>query len=77
MNFSLPTSSYGYYRGSPLAGGGAQSSGGYGNQMAGNNQFAAGQGPQAESSAWSPTVLYMFGLIILEMIVFGILASKL
>jgi hypothetical protein len=59
-----------------MYGGGAQSSGGYGNQVAGNNQFAQGQGAVSTGS-WSPTILYMFGLIILEMVVFGILARKL
>lgn len=77
MYFSAPTSSFGYYRGSPLNAGGAQSGGGYGNQMAGTNQFAQGQGPVSAGNTWSPTILYMFGLIIAEMIVFGILAKKL
>jgi hypothetical protein len=46
--------------------------------MAGMNQFAQGTGPTAGAqAAWSPTILYMFGLIIAEMIVFGILARKL
>jgi hypothetical protein len=76
MYFAAPTSSFGYYRGSPQYLGGAQSGGGYGNQVAGNNTFAPGQGTQTQSS-WSPTILYMFGLIIGEMIVFGILARKL
>ena len=61
-----------------MYGGGAQAGGGYGNQMAGTNQFAQGTGPTgATAGAWSPTILYMFGLIIAEMIVFGILARKL
>lgn len=77
MNFSAPTSSFGYYRGSPQYGGGAQSSGGYGNQVAGKGIFAQGQGPTDSTSTWSPTILYMFGLIILEMIVFGVLSAKL
>lgn len=77
MYFSAPTSSFGYYRGSPQYGGGAQAGGGYGNNMAGKNQFAPGQGPVGTSGAWSPTILYMFGLIIGEMIVFGILAKRL
>lgn len=78
MYFNAPTSSFGYYRGSPMYGGGAQAGGGYGAQMAGMNQFAQGTGPTAGAqAAWSPTILYMFGLIIAEMIVFGILARKL
>jgi hypothetical protein len=78
MYFSAPTSSFGYYRGMPHVGGGAQSGGGQGVMMAGTNTFAQGQGPGgAEPSVWSPTILYMIGLIILEMIVFGIIARKL
>lgn len=78
MYFAHPTASYGYHRGSPVFGGGAQSGGGYGPLMAGTNTFAQGQGPTGQSAAgWNPTILYMFALIIGEMIVFGILARKL
>jgi hypothetical protein len=76
MFISAPTSSFGYYRGAPLYGGGANGGGGSGPQMAGTNVFSQGQGPTGTSSEWSPTILYMFGLIILEMIVFGILSRK-
>jgi hypothetical protein len=78
MYFALPTSSFGYYRGSPEYMGGARGGGGQGNNMAGTNTFAQGQGPnQGQSSGWNPTILYMIGLIILEMIIFGIIARKL
>jgi hypothetical protein len=79
MNFSLPTSSYGYTRGNQfLYGGGAHAGGGYGEQVAGNGIFSQGTGPTTgESTGWSPTILYMFGLIIAEMIIFGILSRKL
>jgi hypothetical protein len=45
--------------------------------MAGTNTFAQGQGPTGQSTGWNPTILYMIGLIILEMIVFGIISRKL
>lgn len=78
MYFAHPTASFGYFRGAPQAGGGALSGGGYGQNMAGTNTFAQGQGPTgASATGWNPTILYMFALIIGEMIVFGILARKL
>lgn len=79
MSFaSLPSSSFGYYRGTPYVGGGAHGGGGQGQQMAGSNTFAQGQGPTGgTSTGWNPTILYMFGLIVAEMIIFGILARKL
>lgn len=78
MNFSYPTSSFGYIRGNQfLYGGGSESGGGYGNQVAGKGVFAQGDGVTGQSTGWSPTILYMFALIIAEMIVFGILSRKL
>lgn len=78
MYWALPTSSYGYYRGAPQFGGGAQSGGGQGPNMAGTNVFSQGQGPTGQSNTgWSPTILYLFALIVVEMAVFGILARKL
>jgi len=77
MYFSYPNSSFGYYRGNPQFGGGAYGGGGSGPQMAGTNVFSQGQGPTGQSTGWNPTILYMFGLIIAEMIIFGILARKL
>jgi hypothetical protein len=78
MYFARPTASFGYYRGSPQFGGGAQSGGGQGPNMAGTNTFAQGQGPTSgQGTGWNATILYMIGLIILEMIVFGIIARKL
>jgi hypothetical protein len=72
-NFANPTSSFGYYRGVPLAGG--QGSG-MGPTMAGVGVFSAGSGTSAGTgSGWNPTILYMFGLIILEMVIFGFLAK--
>ena len=73
MYFSNPTSSMGYYRGSPNANGGSGSGGGQ--QVHGNGIFAQGTGPVNNTSQWNPTILYMFALIILEMVVFGFLAK--
>lgn len=51
---------------------------GMGAQMAGSSSFAAGQGPAAGSdTGWHPTILYMFGLILLEMAVFGFISRHL
>ena len=79
MYFAAPTSSFGYYRGSPQWLGGAQSGGGSGPVMAGTNTFSQGQGPVGgqAGSGWNPTILYLIALIVLEMIVFGIIARKL
>lgn len=78
MYFAAPTSSFGYYRGAPQVGGGAQSGGGYGPNMAGTNTFSQGQGPTGSSTGqWSPTILYLIALVIAEMIVFGIISRKL
>lgn len=77
MNFAYPTSSFGYYRGAPLYGGGAQGGGGQGPNMAGTNVFSQGQGPTGQATSWNPTILYMFGLIIVEMAIFGFIARKL
>jgi hypothetical protein len=78
MYFAAPTSSFGYYRGSPQFGGGAQSGGGQGPLMAGTNTFSQGSGPASGTgSGWNPTILYMIALIIVEMVIFGILSRKL
>lgn len=73
MYYARPSSAFGYYRGTPL----------YGNQgsdqgvdMAGTGVFSAGQGTTGTGSAWTPTVLYLFVLIIVEMFVFAWIARK-
>jgi hypothetical protein len=72
MQYAYPTSSFGYYRGNPQYGGDGSNQG---VSMAGNGVFSAGQGPMGTSEgSWEPTVLYLFGLIILEMVVFGVLS---
>jgi hypothetical protein len=46
--------------------------------MASGNVFTAGtSGAQGASGTWSPTLLYLFVLVIGEMFVFGILARHL
>lgn len=67
--FSYPTSSFGYYRGISQAGDGQDVNYGVG-------QFGQGQGPVNSTSQWSPTILYMFALIIVEMVVFGFLSKQ-
>lgn len=73
MYFSGPTSSFGYYRGSPMYLGKGS---GNGPNVSGNGQFAQGSGPVNGNSQWSPTILYMFALIIAEMVIFGFLARR-
>lgn len=75
MYIASPTQSFGYYRGAPLYGGGAYQGGGSGPMAAGTNTFSQGQGASG-IGGWSPTILYMFVLIIAEMFVFGWLARK-
>ena len=73
MYFSLPTQSFGYYRGSPIVGG---EGAGQGVEMAGQGVFSAGSG-NAQGTAWNPTILYLFVLIIAEMFIFAFIARKL
>lgn len=76
MYYAKPTSSFGYYRGNPVVSG---EGAGQGVNMAGSNVFSAGQGADttAGGTAWSPTILYMFVLILVEMFVFAFIARKL
>jgi hypothetical protein len=72
--YSRPTSSFGYYRGTPIYGG---DTGTQGVAMAGTGVFSAGQGTQADSaSGWTPTILYLFLLVLAEMFVFAFIARK-
>jgi hypothetical protein len=75
QNFTsaYPTSSFGYYRGTPYWG---NDGSGKGPDMAGNSAFAAGQGTNADTG-WEPSIPFLFGMVILEMIVFAWLAKKL
>lgn len=75
MYYAKPSSSYGYYRGWPIYGGDGS---GQGVEMAGSNVFSAGQGSTGTGqSAWTPTILYLFVLIVVEMFVFAFIARKL
>jgi hypothetical protein len=73
MYFASPTSSFGYYRGTPVVGG--QGSG-QGVPVAGSNAFAAGQGPQGVQG-WHPTILYLSALVIAEMFLFAFISRHL
>jgi hypothetical protein len=70
---SLPNQSMGYWRGAPLAGG---SGSGMGQADAGAGVLNQGFGAPTAGN-WHPTVLYMVGLLIAEMIVFGVLGRVL
>jgi hypothetical protein len=74
--FAKPSSSFGYYRGWPIYGGDGS---GQGVEMAGTNVFSAGQGSPGttDGSTWTPTILYLFVLIIVEMFVFAFIARRL
>lgn len=71
---AAPTSSYGYYRGTPYWG---NDGSGKGPDVAGNNAFAAGQGSVGISQSWEPSIPFLLCMVILEMIVFAWLAKKL
>ena len=75
---SLPSSSFGYWRGvgsdGPLAYG--QGSG-YGQASSGAGMFPAGSGPADTGSTWHPTVVYLLILIVVEIVGFGLLARVL
>lgn len=71
MYFSSPSSSFGYYRGAPLYQGEGAGQGGI---VAGNNVFSAGQGAN-QQTAWSPTILYLFVFVLVEMFIFGMIAK--
>lgn len=72
--FAKPTSSFGYYRGWPVYGG---DTGTEGPQVSGSNVFSQGQGgTSAVAGTWTPTILYMFVLILIEMFVFAWIARK-
>jgi hypothetical protein len=76
--YAKPTSSYGYYRGSPVFGGDTNPMGD-GPNVSGANVFSAGQGTTdtAGGSNWSPTILYLFVLVLVEMFLFAFVARHL
>ena len=64
-----PNPAYGYYAGyGPQAGGDGS---GMGQAMNGPGQFAAGNGVTIGGQQWHPTILYLFALIVAEMVIFG------
>lgn len=74
MYYARPSSAFGYYRGTPLVGNQGSDQG---VDMAGSNVFSAGQGPSAATGAgWTPTILYLFVLIVVEMFVFAWVGRK-
>lgn len=74
--FASPSSSFGYYRGAPIFG---NEGSGQGVNVAGSNVFSAGSGTQssAAGTSWTPTILYLFVLVVLEMFVFAFIARRL
>ena len=68
----FPAGSQGYYRGTPVYGG---QGAGEGQNMAGKGLFSQGTGP-VQGTGWTPTILYLFVLILAEMVVFGFIARK-
>jgi hypothetical protein len=73
--YSRPTSAYGYYRGWPIFGG---DTGTEGPQVSGSNVFSQGQGSSMTSGAgsWTPTILYLFVLILVEMFIFAWISRR-
>lgn len=72
MYLSNPPGTSGYYRGSPQFGG-------QGSGMGGSGVNAKGfltSSDSANATGWTPTILYLFVLIIAEMFVFGYLSRK-
>lgn len=67
--------SQGYYVGyGPLAGG---SGSGMGQANMGAGQLAQGNGVQIAGQSWHPTILYLFALVIGEMVAFGFIGRLL
>jgi hypothetical protein len=74
MFYPRPTSSYGYYRGWPIHGG---DTGTEGPQVSGTGVFSQGQGSNTAGTAgWTPTILYLFVLILVEMFIFAYISRK-
>lgn len=73
MYYAKPSSPFGYYRGNPVFQGDGSNTG---PTVSGMNFFSQGQGSSASSatSAWSPTILYLFVLVLVEMFLFAWIA---
>lgn len=75
---SYPNPAFGYFRGTgsegPLAGGQGSN---MGPKLQGMGIFSQGQGAPGSGSGWDPTIVYLFLLILAEMIVFGFISRML
>lgn len=67
---TFPNSSFGVWRGSDFAAGGTGSGMGQANQ--GTGMLSQGIGGSM-TSGWEPTIPYLLGLIVVEMVLFHIL----
>jgi hypothetical protein len=70
--YAKPTSVFGYYRGAPYDGFTPAKEGA--GQVSNSNVFAAGT--TNANGTWTPTILYMFVLIFVEMFVFALIAKR-
>jgi hypothetical protein len=71
--FPRPTASFGYYRGNPIYRG---DTGTEGPQVSGTSVFSQGQGSATGTGGWTPTILYLFVLILIEMFIFAYISRK-
>ena len=73
---SFPNSSFGVWRGGgdALAGG---TGSGMGQSSQGTGMLSQGIGAVSGQGAWEPTILYLFGLVLLEMVAFHVLGRML
>ena len=69
---AYPNAAFGYWRGMPMAGG---SGSGMGQANQGTGLLSQGLGSVA--GGWEPSVLYLLGLIVAEMVVFHIIGRVL
>lgn len=70
-----PNPSFGYWRGAPLAGG---SGSGMGQANSGTGVLSQGLGSVGQmAGAWEPSVLYLIGFVIFEMIAFHVISRVL
>lgn len=74
-----PSPSFGYWRGGMSDGPLAQNQGSYhyGQANSGAGLLRQGDGPQGAAAGWSPTLTYLFVLIIAEMVLFKCLERML
>lgn len=71
-----PNQSFGYWRGSDLQAGGTGS--GMGQANSGSGVLTQGLGSVGQlANSWEPSVLYLLGFVVLEMIAFHILGRVL